>query len=499
MNPSSPKRAGWMLGLAVVVLALCATTAAAKKPDYKIRDLPCCSYGHIPGIVWSGQDSSMTLERLAAYCGPVLWFSPDEPLLQGSEETGIRVPSAFPFEASPEKPVVYYRLRQVERKRDQKSPPFVAASSRGESILNLSNTSSINLDFFFYYPSEEGFGGHAHDVESVEMSIVVWHRPQCFDCPYALIVVKVVAKAHGVQWYDNTLVVDPETQFPFTVLVEEGKHASCTDKNGDGYFTPGYDVNRRASDAWGVRDVIRGGGLFSGGFESWFAKVREPQDRVIPPLPEDSSGRERLATWSRKSGGLTIYELRPFPRPELAASDPHLVPFIADKGSPDWPEIQDAAPLGVVSRALTEESFGKSLSISARMDGNLGVSFVFPLFIVKNFSDPVAGGWIMNRIYLKDKKLRDFGYNLLYTTSASRWIDGYFSVGFESDQGEDGEGREYWCAETGFKFRANIRHSPLKFMSALTDFWGLRIGTKVDGLLPIEKMGIVVEVGTGAF
>jgi hypothetical protein len=36
-------------------------------------------------------------------------------------------------------------------------------------------------------------------------------------------------------------------------------------------------------------------------------------------------------------------------------------------------------------------------------------------------------------------------------------------------------------------------------MSVITDFWGLRIGTKVDGLLPIEKLGIVVEVGTGAF
>ena len=76
-------------------------------------------------------------------------------------------------------------------------------------------------------------------------------------------------------------------------LVEEGKHAIGTDKNGDGYFTPTYDVNVRVNDAWGVRDVMRTGQLFSGGFQSWFAKVRFEQHRVFPPLPE---AEERL-TW----------------------------------------------------------------------------------------------------------------------------------------------------------------------------------------------------------
>ncbi len=50
----------------------------------------------------------------------------------------------------------------------------------------------------------------------------------------------------------------------------------ATDKNGDGVFTPGYDVNVRINDAWGVRDIIRTGMLFSGGFEGWMAKVRRP-------------------------------------------------------------------------------------------------------------------------------------------------------------------------------------------------------------------------------
>jgi hypothetical protein len=487
------------MGLAIAALALGATTSQARKVDYKLNSLPCCSYEHISPVVWSGTDPHMTIDRLAAYCGPILWFSPDEPLLQGAEETGILIPTSFPFETKPEKPVVYYRLRSLTRIGDAKKPAYVAAPNRDGSRLDLANIRSIQLDYFFYYPSEEGFGGHAHDVEAVEMTILVWQRPQCAECPYSLVVLKAVAKAHGVLWYDNTLMMDPDVRFPLTLLVEEGKHASCTDKNGDGYYTPGYDVNQRVNDAWGVRDIIRGGGLFSGGFESWFAKVRVPKDRVVPPLPEDSPNRAYLAREARKTGGLAVYELRPFPRPELAASDPHLVPFIADKGSPDWPEIKVPEPIGELGRTLTNKSIGKSLSLSARMDGDLGVSLIFPLFIVKNFNEPLAGGWLVNRVYLKDHRLRDFGYNILYTHSASRWIDGYFSLGVERDEEDDGQSQLYWCAESGFKFRANIRHSTLRFLAPITDFWGIRIGTKVDGLLPVTQVGLVIEVGTGAF
>lgn len=38
MNPSSPKRTGWMLGLAVAVLALSAAISTAKQPGYKLED-----------------------------------------------------------------------------------------------------------------------------------------------------------------------------------------------------------------------------------------------------------------------------------------------------------------------------------------------------------------------------------------------------------------------------------------------------------------------------
>ena len=78
------------------------------------------------------------------------------------------------------------------------------------------------------------------------------------------------------------------------------KHASCTDKNGDGVYTPGYDVKVRINDAWGVRDVLGQGVLFSGGFESWFAETGVPKHRVYPrysivPAREESTCRR--ANW----------------------------------------------------------------------------------------------------------------------------------------------------------------------------------------------------------
>ncbi len=473
-----------------------ATAATANKLDP--NSIPCCAYKPYEQVVWYGTDSTMTIQELAAYCGPILWFSPDEPSLDGASGADIRMPTAFPFETAPASPVVYYRLRRILARGDL--PTYTAdPADRSRSVINLAQAAGLELDFFYYYPSEEGFGGHAHDVESTEMKISVWQRKQCKDCPLALVVHTVNCKAHGVQWYDNTLDVDTQTRFPMTVLVEEGKHATCTDKNGDGYYTPGYDVNRRVNDAWGIRDVIRGGALFSGGFESWFAKVRKDEDRIFPPLPADSPLRQRFTRRGEYAANHAQYELRPFPRPELAAADPKLVPFIEDKGDPNWPDLVRAGDLSQARRALQEENFVKSVTFALRMDGEPGISVVFPLFIVKNYSDPLSGGWLVNRVYFMDKHLRDFGYNILYTTSASRWIDGYFSVGFEADQNDAGNIKRTWTGETGFKFRANIRHSPLKFMSHIADFWGMRVGLKSDGLLPVTSFSYVVEIGGGTF
>src|SRR5262249_10041825 len=66
---------------------------------------------------------------------------------------------------------------------------------------------------------------------------------------------------------------------------EEGKHASAPDRNGDGAYTPGFDVDIHPNDAWGVRDILRTRWLQGPTFRSDMAKRRLDKDRVFPPVP----------------------------------------------------------------------------------------------------------------------------------------------------------------------------------------------------------------------
>ena len=489
----------WFAILGVLLLLVVCSPASAQIDVTREQD--CCDLTDVSQqVAYVGADSMMTFDELAAYCGPILWFSPDEPLLSHvrTDPKDIDMPTAFPFQEQVEGPVVYYRLRQVVT-HDENQAGVVDREYIGSSLINLNHISGIELDYFFYYPSEEGFGGHDHDVESVEMKLVVYRQSECTDCRYAVAIHKITAKAHGILWYDNTLVADSETEFPITILVEEGKHASCTDKNGDGYYTPGYDVTERVNDAWGVRDVMRTGTLYTGGYQAWFSKVRKPRDRVFPPLPADSP---LLDEWSVNGEYMPThnqYEVRPFPTMEeaMAGGDESIRRFM-DKGYEDWPYVADDTGVDQLIKTLDGEQFFKSISVAARFDTDIGVSIVFPLFIVKHYNDPVSGGWILNRMYFKDANLRDVGWHLMYSPSASRWIDQYFSAGAEWDW-EDGKTTTWFATEAGLKLRFSVAHSPLGFLSKLTDFWGLRAGIRYRGYQRFSELGYVIEVGGGTF
>jgi hypothetical protein len=490
-----------------IVLCLTGQASADKKlGDFEINaeEVPCCDHAFIQAIVWSGSDSLMTLEDLAAYCAPILWFSPDEPLLGETEGKNIMIPEPFPFEDTTNRPVTYYMVRNLIVTGDKDDAYRPDPVDRVKSIIDFSDVAAIDLDYFFYYHAESGFGGHAHDVESVQFKVYIWRRPECKACPYVIVVTRATGKAHGILWYDNTLSIDEYTKFPLHLLVEEGKHASCTDKNADGYYTPGYDVNRRANDAWGVRDVLRGGTLFTGSYQAWMAKVRHDRHRVFPPLPPDSPLRERHSEEGVYAPDNAIYELRPFPSADKAEAD--LVRFIADKGDPNWPSLESASTFKAITDWSDTESFVKSVSVSLMYDGDLGITAILPFFIIKVLEDPLAGGYFCQRVYFKDKNLRDIGWMLHYTPSASRWIDGYFSAGAEWDQYDvvkDGksntEMRTEFILETGLRLRFNLAHSPFSFLSFLTDFWGVRAGVKNYGAFDIDKLTYVVEIGSGTW
>ncbi|UCG30170.1 MAG: hypothetical protein JSV53_11855 [candidate division WOR-3 bacterium] len=505
------RRFGYILSLIIVVIVSPLLSgnagvafADAGNLDLEPYDVPCRDHT-VQAIVWSGNNPKMTIEQLAAYCGPILWFSPDEPLLAGNEGQEISLPEPFPFEETVTTPVVYYRIRTIVVREDADGPAYIPyAQNKNLGFIDLHQIIGIELDYFFYYHKEEGMGSHEHDVESVQFTLHAWRREDCPDCKYNLVVTRVVAKAHGIHWYDNILKVDEYAKFPMHILVEEGKHASCTDKNGDGYFTPGYDVNKRVNDAWGVRDVMRTGTLFTSSYQAWMTKLRREEHRVFPPLPEDSPLRESHLENGVYAPKNATYVLRPFPSTE-AESNVH--PYIAGKGDPRWPREKVYTDLTRLQRWVAEAGdFVKSLSIAFRADGDYGMSIIFPLFIVKHFQEPFGGGWIVNRIYFKDTDMRDFAWTVLYTASASRWMEGYLSAGFEWDEEWDDiyspetfESNRNFVLETGVKFRANLTNTPLKFLNNLTDFWGLRLGIKSTGFVDIDRLTYVIEIGAGSW
>jgi len=490
---------------------------ASKNRGYK----GLCDLSKIPGAVWWTKERKITIRQLAAYCAPVFWFSPDEPVMENKEGKDLRLPEALPFEEIPDRPVVYYQYNRIFSRVDGDGPAYIADSTdKNNAIIDLHNTAAINLKFIAYFSREEGLGGHAHDVEPAEFKIIIArsigaliaqeYDMQCDDLQYVVIVTRVTAEAHGLNWFFNTLETDQYTRFPMHLMVEEGKHGLCTDKNSDGYYTPGYDVNKRVNDAWGVRDIIRGGALFTGSYQAWMAKVRLPEHRSFPPLPEDSPLRERFTENGVYAPENAIYELRAFPNSAQAGNDLLLHHKMEEKEKPHWPEEKEISSLDEFSEWVGEGRVLKSLSISFRADGDLGFSFVFPFFIVANFEDPMSGGFIVHRMYLKDKSLRDFGWMLLYTPSASRWIDSYFAAGAEWDtydlkepdpNGKMTDLKIDFVLETGIKFRVNITKAPtpLKYLGSLTEYWGLRAGIKNTGGFDIKRLTYVLEVGAGVW
>jgi hypothetical protein len=178
---------------------------------------------------------------------------------------------------------------------------------------------------------------------------------------------------------------------------------------------------------------------------------------------------------------------------------------VKDKEVPGWPVVSQAGGFSQLEGWVESGIAKKSLSIAAYADGgkNLGVSWVFPFFVVKNLEIPMSGGYLLHRMYLTGDRMRDFGWMALYANSASRWFDTYFAAGAEWQKplNEDGtrSHRTDFVLETGIKFRAQIGHSPLKFLSFFTDFWGVRAGIKNYGFFDIDRLTYVLELGAGSF
>ena len=460
-------------------------------------------------VYWHGTRAKMTIHEFASYCAPVFWFSADEPMLNGKSGKDIMIPQNFPFEKNPGTPVVYYQVKNIFTSENKQHRAFTENKQNYDSsIIDLNFIKAIEIQFNHYYPFEAGLGKHHHDTEQAGFKIVIIAK-QLNDTTkeFYLTFIQATAKAHALEWYDNIYNLDLEAlemQLPFHILVEEGKHASCTDVNGDGYYTPGYDVNLRKNDAWGLRDVIRSGELFTSEYAAYMSKVRKPEFRVLPPLPPDSPHRQKYMRDSVYAPDNAVYELRRMPSPLTADTDLALRKDMKDYYAGPRPDITDNATMQKLENWWETNQFIKSIGIMARYNNSFGFSVSFPLLIVKNVETPLIGGWIVNRIYAQGDKLNDIGYNLLVTPSASRFMDPYLAAGIEINTETDAltGSKKYKTdavLETGLKFRANVKFTPLKFLSSITDFWGLRVGIKNKGFRSIREITYVFEFGAGVW
>ena len=95
---------------------------------------------------------------------------------------------------------------------------------------------------------------------------------------------------------------------PLTVLVEENKHATSPDRDGDGLYMPHYDINRFSNDGWGIRDVAGTGKLGSPAYtadQSRVLRAVHPEFRAIPMtmvLVVEAKGSIRMcraSSWTR--------------------------------------------------------------------------------------------------------------------------------------------------------------------------------------------------------
>ena len=134
-----------------------------------------CEFSKVPGAVWWGSESQISVAKLAASAAPILWFSPDEPSLGKAHGDRIATPEPFPFQEATG-PVIYYQLREVVRDARTENPAFTAAGSdKGAAMLDLDHTALMSLEYYAYFAAESGLGAHQHDVEPVEYRIAVAH------------------------------------------------------------------------------------------------------------------------------------------------------------------------------------------------------------------------------------------------------------------------------------------------------------------------------------
>ena len=311
--------------------------------------------------------------------------------------------------------------------------------------------------------------------------------------------------------YSNTLKIREDTKYPVTLFVEEGKHATAPDRNADGTFMRGYDVTERVNDAWGVRDSLGHGVLLSSGYTSEMTKPRRQALRVLPPPSPYLQVRARQRSDNDGQTALGRYELRPAntvaPCEAISPDRARLI-GIMDEHRFGLDKLPPQFESGSATRALSELSLPDSwLSASLRVTNRrLGAALIFKGLDLRE-------GWIVPRVTISGQ---DATGELLFTPSASRWADYYFSGGVrrqyvatrEQRTIDTEQGRHEievvlpptWqiVVETGVKIRAQLPRKMRPFVLGYS-FGGLRFGVQALGFAHVDQLRFIWEIGAGAW
>lgn len=486
------------------------------------------------GVVWCGLESDLPFKVLAERSAPILWFSPNEQLL----EKNYNIPQPLPCDEPRQKTsanssdspckrgdycvghrddktaVVYYQIRRIVRERGSTVKPFDG------KVLKLDRIQKLTLRYYFYYCVDCGLGGHRHDLENIELVVLIEKDER--RSRYRARVVEVIGAAHGVHWFNNRLRVAGNTVFPITILVEEGKHASAPDNDGGGTFEHKTDINKRVRDAWGLRDTMA--------LREWvplfpyYLKRHTNQKRPTKPenrigskaqidLHPDVFANYRVMVTDPKTHQMVqlnkpekLYELR-----ELGSDcTPEEVYQVVGKGGGfDLPGALKRRGAGedpalayssnrlvraIRSSFLMEEDdnlpenlWEKALQFSYRWDQSHGFALTPPLPTGHLFK-----GYFVPRAHFTgfSNGSRRYGLDYIYTPSASRWADLYVAGGLEWYREAPGQRFKFGPAwEGGIKFRF-----PLNFKKKL--FVGVRVGVRTS---PTKNFSIVAEPGGGLF
>ncbi len=455
----------------------------------------CASWDDAPGVLWAGC-SPLVLPQIAELAAPALWFTRDEPLLLLDDATPV--PTNHPCDAASESAVVYYQVTELIRRGAPLTRP------EEEDPQAFAKIDNMVLKYFFYYPEDFGLGGHEHDLEAVEFHLFLERRDDC----YRVRMDSAEALAHGSRWYSNLLEIRADTRFPLTVFVEEGKHGSAFDRNVDGQFTRGYDVNRQVNDAWGVRDVMGAGVLLTSAYNPEMTKSRDYAYRVLPPESSLLQVSRAGSSLQFSDEHLYRYQLRRGNRvpvcDDMGDNGEELLSMMRYHG---FGEDQEPDQYNHFEANLKNAKNPQSwLSFSLRVDDELGLALVFKGLDIDQ-------GWILPKVTASGV---DASINALFSPSASRFADYYISGGLRRQfqaveknitiDTEDGPAdvtvieppQWNFVTEIGLKLRARI---PSKARWAVLgyQFGGVRVGVQALGFGSLDDIRLIFEIGAGAW